>query len=157
MTVDGGQLELRISYSPLFSLRFALNKVERIVSAGSTSWKFAVRCLIRHSKGQFTYEATDLFIPADSFEAFEAELREIGNGQSQQAILADEGRMFSFALNLNRRRLQSAINIREYQAGDELTTLSAGFEVEYDLFVNKLRDDIAEFNAAVRSVIPEDI
>ena len=65
--------------------------------------------------------------------------------------------MFSFALNLNRRRLQSAINIREYQAGDELTTLSAGFKVEYDLFVNKLRDDVAEFNAALRGVIPADV
>lgn len=65
--------------------------------------------------------------------------------------------MFSFVLNSSGRRLQSAINIREYQGDDELTTLRAGFGVDYDVFVNKLRDDVAEFNAALRGVIPEDV
>lgn len=53
--------------------------------------------------------------------------------------------MFSFVLNLKERRLQSAINTREYQGDDELTTLRAGFGVDYDLFVNKLREDVAQF------------
>src|SRR4029077_920628 len=133
------------------------NKAERIVSVGSIDWKFAVRCLIRHSKGQFTYEATSLFIHADCFAAFGEQLGRMGNGKSQEAKLADLGEMFSFALRLSGRRLRSELKIREYKPGDELKQLSAGFEVEYDLFVNKLRDDVAEFNAALRSVIPEDI
>lgn len=157
MSPEEGTLELRVAYAPEFSLRFTLNKAERIVGVASTSWKFGVQCLIRHSKGQFTYEAADLFIHADCFEAFGAQLGQLGSGKVQQAKLADEGEMFSFVLNLNGRRLQSAINIREYQAGDDSTILRAGFGVDYDLFVNKLRDDVAEFNAALRRVIPEDI
>jgi hypothetical protein len=98
-----------------------------------------------------------LFISAEAFDIFGAQLREMGKGQTQEAKLADEGEMFSFGLLLAGRRLRSAINIREYQAGDELTTLKAGFEVDYDLFVNKLGADLAEFNAALRSVIPEDV
>lgn len=157
MSPEGGALELRVAYAPEFLLRFVLNKAERVVSVDSTSWKFEVQCLIRHSTGKFTYAATDLFIDADCFEVFEAQLRQIGSGQTQEAKLADKGEMFSFVLKLNGRRLQAAVNIREYQGDDELTILRAGFGVDYDLFVNKLRDDLAEFNAALRSVIPEDV
>jgi len=157
MSAEGGALELRIAYAPEFSLRFAFKKAERVVSVGWTSWKFGVQCLIRHSNGIFTYEATHLFIDAYCFDLFESQLRQMANGQTQQAKLADKGQMLSFVLNLNGRRLQSAINIREHQAGDELTTLRAGFGVDYDLFVNKLRDDVAQFNAALRGVVPEDV
>ena len=113
--------------------------------------------MIRHSTGKFTYEATDLFIDAECFEVFEAQLRQIGGGQTEEAKLADKGEMFSFVLRLKERRLQSAINIREYQGDDELTTLRAGFGVDYDLFVNKLREDVAQFNAALRGVVAEDV
>ena len=130
---------LHITYSPHLSLRFQFLSAERVASVGSVSWQFALHCTIRHSKGQFTYDASDLYIDIDAFERFHDELASIAAGKRRDAELRDAGRMVCFALHLDGRRLKSTVRIRESQADDDMSYLTGGFTVDYDLFINKLR------------------
>jgi len=53
--------------------------------------------------------------------------------------------MFSFLLHLQNRQLKATIAVREFQPENELTILTAGFTVDYDLFINRLYDDVFAF------------
>ena len=46
---------------------------------------------------------------------------------------------------------QASFSIREHQAGAEQTLLSAGFPVDYDLFVNALYDRTMQFLAELET------
>jgi len=145
--------ELRIVYSPLFSFELKLNKAERVASMGYMSWRFSVRCTVCHSKGQFTYEADDSYLEAAALERFAVQLEAIRMGRGEHAELTDDDQM-AFALRLDGRRLTASIRISEFQASNQPTLLSAGFEVDYDLFVNKLSEDLKEFLKGLRQVCP---
>lgn len=157
MSPDDSPIELRISYSAPFSWSFVLDRAERLASVGYTNWRFNVRCVIGHPTGQFTYEACDSSLAIEAFQVFHSQLCEIGSGQRRSAELADADKMFSFALTLSGYRLQASIRIREYQPENDLTTLNANFWVDYDLFVNKLRDELKEFIERLRLVVPEEV
>lgn len=156
MMVDIGEpVELRISYAPEFSLEFALVEAERAVSVGQIDGRFKVQCVIRHFAGQFTYGADDIYTPISAFESFRDELNRIRTGTGTRATLADDGEMVSFSLHFEGRKLRSSIAIEEFQAGHESTTLQAGFIVEYDLFVNKLYEDLNAFIKELHKVSPD--
>jgi hypothetical protein len=53
--------------------------------------------------------------------------------------------MVEFSLNLEERTMRASLRIREFQAGAEDTLLSAGFPVDYDLFVNALFERTSKF------------
>jgi hypothetical protein len=149
--------ELQIAWAPQFSMGFRLSKVEHAVSVGCTSWLFAFQCVVRHPTGRFNYEANDLYFDLEYFERFRDQLGAMRNGHAQRATLSDQGEMLVFSLYLDEQRLKSSIRVREYQAGDDLTTLNAGFVVDYDLFVNKLYSVLNEFINSVRLVAPQQV
>jgi hypothetical protein len=59
--------------------------------------------------------------------------------------------MVKFSLSVVARKIQASLSIREYQAGAEQTLLSAGFPVDYDLFVNALYDRTLQFLAELET------
>jgi hypothetical protein len=60
-------------------------------------------------------------------------------------------------LELRGRRLHCSIDISEFQPAEEFTTLHAGFDVDYDLFVNKLSQEVREFRRLLKSVTLEEV
>ena len=99
--------------------------------------------------------STDVVFGEDDFERFARELAEIGSGAASRARLVNVGEMFVLSLVSRGRELHCSINIREFQPGTEQTTLTAAFKVDYDLFVNKLADDMREFAMLLKNVVPE--
>ncbi|MGC2208829.1 MAG: hypothetical protein WA532_01860 [Candidatus Korobacteraceae bacterium] len=145
-----GTPELRITYWPLVSFEIKLDKAERVANMGYVSWRCSLRCIVCHSKGQFTYEANDTFLEATALERFDLQLDAIRAGSGERAELTDDDQI-AFALCLDKRRLKALIRISEFQSSDEPTLLSAGFDVDYDLFVNKLSEDLKQFIKGVKS------
>jgi hypothetical protein len=156
--MDGNQRrpEMRIAYSSPFALNFSLARVERGPN-GWVDWRFNVRIAIRHPTGQFTYDAHDMFFELSSFETFLEQLQGIRSGREAIAKLANPGEMLSLVLRLDGRKLHSLIKISECQPNDPLTTLNASFDVDYDLFVNKLAQEMKEFIAGLRRASPENV
>lgn len=157
MSQEDEKPELRIAYSPLFSLDILLDKVELIASVGHVTWLFAFRCAVRHPKGQFTYDVSGLYFELEAFERFHKQLGAIAKGLAQSAELENIDNSVSFELYLDGRHLKSKIQIRENQIEDEPTILSARFAVDYDLFVNKLHEDLKVFVACLRRVSPKNV
>ncbi len=80
---------------------------------------------------------SNLCFDINSFVRFAEGLHGIQQGTSQVAILSSLGEMLELRLERISRKLQADLKIREYLAPD-MATLTANFEVDYDLFVNKL-------------------
>ena len=143
-------LALAIRHSPLFSLDIVFSKAERYPQAGQNGWYFQVTCAVPHSKGRFTYEGHDICFELDAFERFSQQLEAMRAGKAANAELVEAGRMLTLELTVEGRRTKCSVRIREAQAGNDMTVLSAAFGVDYDLFVNKLSDDLREFNRKLR-------
>ena len=62
--------------------------------------------------------------------------------------------MVTFGLLLQAHKLKATITIREFQPQNELTELTAAFNVDYDLFVNKLFEDLSAFARNLKSAEP---
>ena len=60
--------------------------------------------------------------------------------------------MIDFSIALQNRQTKASIRIKEYQPAGEQTLLSAGFQVEYDLFVNALHGKVTQFLAELHHV-----
>jgi hypothetical protein len=58
--------------------------------------------------------------------------------------------MFILDLEMRGCELCCRLKIRQYQPGAEETTLYAGLKVDYDLFVNKLAEDVREFAGSLK-------
>ncbi len=67
--------------------------------------------------------------------------------------LKNVGEMVVLRLAGDSRKLLATFDIREYLA-PSMATLTATFEVDYDLFVNKLRGEIDRFVEEIRLVEP---
>jgi len=110
-------------------------------------------CRLRHPTGSFRYSANDLYFDLESFERFSAELQGVQQSLRQEAALKDVGQMVVLRLEGNSRALQATLEVREYLA-PSMATLRATFEVDYDLFVNKLLGEINRFIEELRNVQP---
>ena len=155
--VDKTSLALPIRYSPLFSLDIVFSKAERYLRAGHEGWYFHVTCAVPHSKGRFTYEGHDICFELDAFERFGQQLEAMRAGKAASAELAEAGRMLTLELSVEARRTKCCVRIREAQAGNDMTVLSAAFGVDYDLFVNELSHDLREFNRKLREIRPQPV
>jgi hypothetical protein len=141
---------LIIRYSSDFSLSIQLSGVQDYEVA-SPDHRFNFACRIHHPTGEFTYTATDIFFAPQVFRDFVEQLDAIRKGKAELAQFYDYGHMIEFALTVRDRKAQASLRIREYQAGAELTVLSAGFPVDYDLFVNTLCERTKQFSAELEA------
>ena len=151
------QVALAIHHSPLFSLDIIFSKAERYLLAGQSGWYFHVTCVVPHSKGRFTYEGRDICLELDAFEHFGEQLEAMRTGKASNAELAEVGRMLTLGLEVQGRRTITTIRICEAQTDNDMTLLSAGFKVDYDPLVNKLCEDLREFNPKLRDIHPEPV
>ena len=138
------QPNLIISYSPDFSLEIQFSSVQRYAVVCS-EYRFDFTCRVLHSKGEFTYAARDICFDPQSFKDFAGQLDAIRNGKAKGAEFHEVGHMIEFSINIRDRKPQASVRIREYQPNGEQTVLSAGFGVDYDLFVNALYSKTTEF------------
>lgn len=135
---------LAIHYSSDFSFSIRLSGVQ-VYEAASSDYRFDLACRIRHTKGEFTYTATNIYFAPQVFRDFVQQLDAIRKGKNNHAHFHDYGQMVEFSLNLEERTMRASLRIREFQAGAEDTLLSAGFPVDYDLFVNALFERTSKF------------
>jgi hypothetical protein len=151
---------LLVDYSPNFALEIICARAQEYSKVGMPGVKeyfFATRARIQHPTGYFEYRADDICFDIPGVERFLQSLREIRDGRSSRAKLSDVGEMVVLSLELQGSRLLCSIDIREFQPAEELTTLHAAFHVDYDLFVNKLSEEIGEFAKSLKSVTPEQV
>lgn len=151
---------LVIAYSASFTVEITCTRAQQYTKVGMPGVKeyfFATHVKIRHPTGYFEYQASDICLEVAGVERFLQSLMAIRAGRSSHAQLTDVGEMFVLGLELKERRLHCSIDIRESQPGEELTTLHAGFDVDYDLFVNRLSEQVAEFAASLKNVTLEQV
>jgi|SRR5882672_4058895 len=152
--MDGPQIT--INYSPKVDLRIKCVKAERYRQVGWVEYRFEVKCRLPHPSGTFEYFASDLCFDQDSFIRFCEELRAMQQGARNVAALKNVGEMLELRLKLASRKLQADLKIREYIA-PHMATLSSTFELDYDLFVNKLLREIERFVDELRCVEPDEV
>jgi hypothetical protein len=151
---------LLISYSQNFTFEVICTRAQeysKVGMAGLKEYFFATRVKVRHPTGHFEYQANDICFDIAGIEQFLRSLMEMREGRSSQAKLSDGGDMVVLGLELAGRRLHCSIDIREFQPGEELTTLHAGFDEDYDLFVNKLSAGVREFIESLKNLTPEQV
>jgi len=141
---------LTIGYSSDFSLSVQLSSVH-VSGVASPDYCFDFACRIHHPTGEFTYTATDIFCAPQVFRDFAEQLDAIRKGKAEHAQFHDYGQMIEFSLSIRDRKIQASLRIREHQAGAEQTLLSAGFPVDYDLFVNALYERTMQFLAELET------
>jgi hypothetical protein len=111
----------------------------------SPDYCFDFACRVRHPTGEFTYKASDIFFAPQVFRNFAEQLDAIREGKTEDAKFHDYGQMTEFSIHVHNRKTQVSLRIRVYQPGAAQTVLSAGFPVDYDLFVNALHEKVAQF------------
>lgn len=145
--------ELIINYAPELDLRITFAHAQGYGGIASPEYSFEVDCRLRHSTGRFTYSVSDLCFDLQSFSKFSKELQGMQQGLRQEAALKSVGEMMVLRLEGNSRAVKATIDIRESLAG-RLATLNATLDVDYDLFVNKLRREVDRFLEEVRQIEP---
>jgi hypothetical protein len=153
MTTNPTQPEIVISYSPRLDLRIALKRAQGYGGISHPEYVFDVTCRLRHPTGSFTYSADDLCFEPRAFAQFSDELRQLRQGLRAEVALKSVGEMIVLRLAGDSRQFTAALAIREYLA-PSMATLNASFEVDYDLFVNKLPREIDRFIDEVGQVEP---
>ncbi len=116
------------------------------------SWEyfFEVRCCFRHPTGYFKYFADDVCVEPDSFAHFVAGLRNIQQGTAEVAALKSVGEMLVFQLDQRGRDLDLRLSIRESLPTGKLAEFNVACEADFDLFVNKLSQEVTEFLSELR-------
>ena len=146
-----GRPELVINYAPELDLRIAFASAQGYGEVALPEYRFEVECRLRHSTGSFTYSVSNLCFDLESFARFSRELGGLQQGLRQDAALRNVGEMMILRLEGNSRKLQATLDVREYLA-PSMASLHAAFDVDYDLFVNKLRREIDRFIEELRQV-----
>lgn len=113
---------------------------------------FDISCRIRHSKGEFAYLGRKTCFDPETFRKFAEELEAIRQGKGHSAKFHEVGYMIEFSISVLERKTKAAIRVREFQAGEEETVLTAAFHVDYDLFVNALQAKTKQFVDELASV-----
>jgi len=141
--------ELALHFDPRLDLRITLASIDTQGGFAAPEYRFAVDCRLRHPSGSFSYCAADLCFEPESFARFSQELEGLQRGLSQQAALSNPGGMMVFTVEGDSRALQAHLEIREYVA-PSTAMLKAILDVDYDLFVNKLRAEVDRFIAELK-------
>ena len=148
--------QITINYSPKLDLRIACVRAERYRPTGRIEYYFEVKCKLCHSSGKFEYSAAELCMDPDSFARFAKELHSVQQGGRKDAVLEGVTEMLELRLAGNPRKIQAELKIREY-VSHHMATLTAVLDVDYDLFVNKLAQEVERFVAELRCVEPDDV
>ena len=135
---------LTINAHPDFSLAVQLSDVQHYDAASPEYW-FDFTCRVLHSKGEFTYVGRRICFAPQTFRDFAAQLDSVRNGRADHAEFHEVGHMIEFSIRLMNRETKTSVRIREFQPRGEQTLLSAGFQVDYDLFVNALHGKVTQF------------
>ena len=125
MTSQLGWPNLVIDYSQYFVFEITCVKAQEYSKAGMPGlreYRFATRIKVQHATGYFEYQADDICFDVAGLERFVHSLREMHDGNSRQAKLNSVGEMVVLSLELEGRRALCTIHVREFQAGEELTT-----------------------------------
>lgn len=146
--------ELSIRYSSDFSLTIRFSRVQRY-EVSYSEYYFEFACRILHSKGEFTYTGRDICFEPQMFHRFVAQLDAIRSGRAQHAELHEVGHMIVLSIDIEGRKARASLRIREFQPLAEETLLTAGFPVDYDLFVNAIHRQAFEFSQELESLDPE--
>jgi len=145
--------EIVINYSPKLDLRIALVEVQSHEEVSLPECFFEVDCRLRHPSGTFTYCFSHLCFEPKSFARFSEELRSLQQGLGKEAALKNVGEMMVLSIKGDTRDLLVTLDVREYLPPSSWT-LNATLEVDYDLFVNKLRGEIDRFVEEIHQVEP---
>jgi hypothetical protein len=147
--------QLSINYSPEFELCLTCVRAQEYQAAGFVEYRFETKCRFRHPTGYFEYFAGDLCFDPGGFAHFSEELHNMRQGTTDHAALKNVGDMLVLQLDRTGRKLRLKISVREYLPPDELGSLSVAVDVDYDLFVNKLPQEVEEFLVDLRSMEAE--
>jgi hypothetical protein len=153
MTTPHHGPEVIINYSPKLDLKITLVRARSYEAVSLPEHFFEVDCRLRHPTGSFAYSFSHLCFEMKSFTQFSEELQSLSQGLSREATLKNVGEMMVLSLKGDSRQLLLTLDVREYLPPSSWA-LNAVVEVEYDLFVNKLRGAIDEFIAEIRQVEP---
>ena len=149
--MSGALPTLTISYSVDFFLAIQFSGIHHY-DVASPEYQFDFTCRIPHPKGEFTYRGRSICFDPQTFRDFVAQLDDIRKGAADHAEFREVGHMIDFSIALQNRQTKASIRIKEYQLAGEQTLLSAGFQVEYDLFVNALHGKVTQFLAELHHV-----
>jgi len=138
------QPSLMISYSTDFSLEIVFSRIRGNPQIWP-EYSFNFSCRILHTMGEFTYFGREICFDPKTFRTFAEELSEIRQGKGNSAKFHEVGCMIEFSISVLDRKTKASIRVREFQAGEEETVLSASFHVDYDLFVNALHAKTMQF------------
>ena len=153
MTIDDPRPELIINYSPQLDLRITFAEAVHYEELARPDYRFEMNCSWRNPSGTFSYSADDLYFGLDGFERFAEELQRLQQGLRQEAALKDPGEMVVLRLERKNNILLANFDIREYMP-PSLAKLHVVLEVDYDLFVNKLKRDVDCFLEELREIRP---
>jgi len=145
--------EIIINYSPKLDLRITLVRAQSYEGISHPEYFFEADCRLRHPSGSLTYSFSHLCFEPRSFTQFSEELRGLQQGLRKEAALKNVGEMMVLRVKGDSRELLVTVDVREYLPPSSWT-LSAALEVDYDLFVNKLRGEIDRFVEEIRQVEP---
>ena len=151
MTTGDQRPELVINYSPQLDLRIAFAEAVHYGGLARPDYRFEMNCCWRHPSGTFGYSAHNLYFGLDGFESFAEELQGLQQGLTQEAALKDPGEMVVLRLERKNNTLFANFDMREYLP-PSLAKLHVVLEVDYDLFVNKLKREVDRFLAELRQI-----
>jgi len=135
------QPRLTIDYSTDFSLDIQFSEEDQHAPLGY----FDFSCHVHHFTGQFTYTRRNTCFAPQTFHDFAGQLDAIRKGTAQRAEFHEVADMIVFSVEVHGRDTTASLRIRQHQLNGEETWLSAGFRVDYDLFVNALYRRACEF------------
>ncbi len=153
MPTEPTRPELILNYSPKLDLRITLAEAQGYGGAAVADHRFEVDCCVRHPTGTFRYTASDIYFDLKAFQRFSEQLERMQQGLTRQATLSDPGQMVVFQLEGDSLKLLATLNVREYLP-PYVATLHGILEVDYDLFVNKLRRELERFLEELRQIEP---
>lgn len=150
MTITDSRPQLIINYSPQLDLRITLAEVLDYAGAALPDYRCEVNCCWRYARGSFSYCAENIYFASDAFARFERELHGVQQGQREEAALHDPGEMVVLRLERKANKLFANFDVREY-VPPSTAKLHVVVEVDYDLFVNKLKSELDRFIAELRN------
>ena len=153
MTIGDPQPALIINYSPQLDLRITFAEAVHYGGLARPDYRFEMTCSWRHPSGTFSYSADNLYFGLDGFERFAEELQRLQQGLRQEAALKDPGEMVVLRLERKGNTLWANFDIREFLP-PSVAQLHVVLEVDYDLFVNKLKSEVDRFVEQVREIRP---
>jgi hypothetical protein len=153
MTIPDQRPALTINYSSQLDLRITLAEAVHYGGLARPDYRFEMNCCWRHPSGTLGYSADNLYFGLDGFERFAEELQRLQQGLTQEAALKDPGEMVVLRLERKGNTLWANFDIREHLP-PSVAQLHVVLEVDYDLFVNKLKSEVDRFVEEVREIKP---